>query len=121
MSGFSRKLKDFLARERSHAEIEAMTDLEVADTGLDRTDLFSLAAARPQMRMQMLRMAEKFGLSEEDVTRPRWRALECVHACRTCSQPEACFRFLTGTEEGKFGMDDCPNADTYREAAAAKA
>ena len=120
MSGFSRKLRDFLSRERTRAEIEAMSDREVADIGLDRSDLYSFAATRPQMRMQMLRMAEKFGLAEEEVSRPRWRALECVHTCRTCSQPNACFRYLTGGGDGTFGPDDCPNSDAYREIAEAK-
>ncbi len=120
MSGFSRKLRDFLAQERTRAEIEAMSDVEVADIGLDRSDLYNFAAARPQMRMQMLRMAEQFGLSEEDVTRPRWRALECVHKCRTCSQPEACFRYLAGMGDGSFGQADCPNAESYSEIAAGK-
>ena len=121
MSGFSRKLRDFLMRERTRAEIEAMSDREVADIGLDRSDLMSFAAARPQMRMQMLKMAEEFGLAEEDVSRPRWRALECVHACRTCRQPEACFRYLTGMGDGTFGPQDCPNAKTYEDIAAGKA
>ena len=120
MSLFSRKLRDFLIQERSRAEIDAMTDKEVSDLGLDRSDLYSFAAARPQMRMQMLRMAEKFGLEEEDVSRPRWRALETVHACRTCTRPEACFGYLTGHGDGSFGPADCPNAAAYAEIAAAK-
>ena len=120
MSLFSRKLRDFLIQERSRAEIDAMSDKEVSDLGLDRADLHSFAAARPQLRMQMLRMAETFGLDEADVTRPRWRALEVVHACRTCTRPEACMGYLNGLGDGRFGPQDCPNVDTYRDIAAAK-
>lgn len=121
MSGFSRKLKDFLSRERTRSEIDAMSDADVAEMGLCRSDLHSFAAARPQMRMQMLRMAEKFGLHEEDVSRPRWRALEAVHACRTCSNPQGCMRYLTGLGDGSFGPQDCPNAGRYSEIAEEKA
>lgn len=121
MSGFSRKLSDFLKRERSRAEIDAMSDAQVAETGLLRSDLYAIAATRPQMRQQMLRMAATYGLDEVDVSRPRWRALECVHACKTCTQPQACFRYLTGVEQGGFDPADCPNAQTYAEVAAQKA
>ncbi|MEX0286020.1 MAG: DUF6455 family protein [Paracoccaceae bacterium] len=121
MSGFSRKLMEFLSTERTGAEINAMSDREIAEIGLDRVELRGIAAMRPQMRTQMLRMAERFGLDEGDITRPRWRALECVHACRTCSQSEACHRFLTGLEDGAFGYDDCPNAPRYSEIAAERA
>lgn len=114
MSLISRKLREFLARERSRAEIEAMSDAEVAELGFDRVDLQGLAASRPGMRGQMLRMAERFGLSEADVSRPRWRALEVAHACRTCQTAQACQRYLTGTGDGRFGPQDCANAQRYQ-------
>lgn len=118
MSKFSRKFWDFISRENSLDEIDAMSDQAVADLGLDRSGLRSLVQARPDVRMQMVRMAEEFGLAEADITRPRWRALECVHTCQTCPQPKACYRYLTGTGDGAFGPQDCPNAETYAEIAA---
>lgn len=120
MSGFSRKLTDFLSTERSRAEIEALSEAECADLGLSREELQSLAASRPQMRQQMLRMAARFGLDKADVSYPKWRALTVVHACKTCARPQACFRYLTGVEEGGFDPSECPNAATYSEIAARK-
>lgn len=120
MSRITRKLAAFLSRERSHAEIEAMSDIEVADLGLDRAALHGFAEARPGMRRQMLEMAERFGLEEVDVNHPRWRALEAADTCRTCATPEACRKYLSGKGDGSFTPQDCPNAGLYSEAAATR-
>lgn len=91
--------------------------LSLMDLGLTRSEFSILQRSRPQTRQQMEGMAAKFGLSPQDIGRNRWQELDISLKCAQCAQAGKCLKYLSGN--GEFSQGDCPNAETYKEMAAA--
>ena len=117
--GIFEKLSDYLAKERNLAELGSLVEQDLAELASDPNELRQAILARPRVREQMLAMAERFGLTEEDVTQPHWREMEVLHVCQNCASSKQCNRFLNG-KSTEFRAMDCPNALTYAEVSADK-
>ncbi|MEL7117275.1 MAG: hypothetical protein AAGP08_17115, partial [Pseudomonadota bacterium] len=72
---------------------------------------------RPKLRAQMLAMARRFGLTEEDVTDMPWRENECLSGCATCPSASACARMLKQTKAAAPRRIFCRNTLTFADLA----
>ncbi|KMW59192.1 hypothetical protein AIOL_004173 [Candidatus Rhodobacter oscarellae] len=117
--GIFEKLATYLAQRRELGELDAMADTELSDLALEPHALRQTILARPQLRRQVLGMAEKFGLTDEDISHPHWREMEILERCQNCDRPRACRWYLSGRAT-EFGPQHCPNAATYGEIAREK-
>lgn len=98
---------------------ESLAGEALRDLGLTRNEVMALQYARPEMRQQLEAMAGRFGLTIDDLSEDRWRALDISLACARCKKAGECANFLTG--RGAFDVDDCPNSEAYVDMAGAKA
>ena len=114
--GFISTIGAQLARARMRQELRNLSDLELADLGMTRNRLGTIASARPGMREQMTAMARIYGVPAEALKRPRWRALELIETCAACEHAGACAAWLDGCSDGQFTERDCPNAQTFQAA-----
>ncbi|MEL7117274.1 MAG: hypothetical protein AAGP08_17110 [Pseudomonadota bacterium] len=117
--GIFEKLSEYLARERNLAEVQSMTERDLADLALELQALREAILARPKVREQMLEMAARFGLTEDDITHTHWREMDILNACQNCGDAKQCRRFLNG-KSTNFIPKDCPNASAYGEIVAEK-
>lgn len=117
--GIFEKLSDYLARERDLAELESLVETDLADLALDPVELRRAVLARPRVREQMMAMAQRFGLTDDDITHLHWREMECLNTCQNCGESKQCARFLNG-KSTEFGAFDCPNSSAYAEIAGEK-
>lgn len=95
---------------------EEISELQAADMGISLSEARDFSTARRNTRSQMLQMARLFGLSERDVNRDRWRALDVARACSHCQDAKSCSSFLAGNWS-TFTVADCPNANLYADLA----
>ena len=118
--GIFEKLNDYLERNRDLAELDALSDADLADFAASPADLRAAVLARPGVRAQLLAMVARYGLTEDDINAERWREQDVVLACQNCKDSKQCQRFLDG-KRTSFLPEACPNAETYSQIAAEKA
>lgn len=110
----------WLSDQKDKDFVSGMDSLAEADLGLARDELQTFMSNRSETRNQLLEMAERFGITEAEIEKERWRALDLTKACGNCSEVSACHRFLLGSG-GADGADAfCPNAPAFREMAREK-
>ncbi len=113
MFQFSKLVQRFLQQQRDDSELRRMDSLQENDLALNKSEVASLVHARQGVRDQLVEMARRFGVSEADIDKDRWRALEIVHACNNCAQSKSCYQFLLGGKNIGFKQNSCPNAAQY--------
>lgn len=115
MNRLRRIFEQWLENQHDRDFVSKMNSLAESDLGLARDEMMTFMSNRPETRAQLVEMAARFGITEDEIDEKRWRALELTKACGHCSETRVCQRFLHGdgpvTEADKF----CPNAPTFHE------
>lgn len=88
-----------------------LSDRDLAELGLSRTDFTQLINATPGTRERMEAMAAQFDLSAQDIDGDRGQALELAERCGYCASARACQNAVDlGVD---FDPEQCPNAERY--------
>ncbi len=84
-------------------------------SSLSLKHIFSWNITRSDVPAQMLTMAKKFDLSDDDIAQPNWRATWIVENCNSCWAGKHCFKDSNGawTEDPGFNEKLCPNYEFY--------
>lgn len=95
---------------------ELLSEMDAADLGLAPDDARTLMRARPTVGTQTAAMAERLGLTQDDLQKEHWRAVDMARACAQCDSANHCARFLAG-KKTTFTIEACPNFDLFVELA----
>lgn len=102
---------------RDMHEIEAMTDTELADLGVSRTEALSLAALPDDVPVRVGAMARIYGLEVDDLLADRRVWHELLHGCNHCTDLATCHRFMARAEPeapvDPAALAFCPNRATF--------
>lgn len=89
-----------------------LSDRELADLGLSRTDVALLRSGTPGARKRILAMAAQFGLTETDLNAHPELGLDLAETCGHCQQAKACRDAIRSGSP--LPQDKCPNAGLYK-------
>lgn len=108
-----------ILQELGEPDPKLSRDPEQDEMGLE--ELFQEYANSPDVPKRMLRMANKFGLSKQQIAHPNVQARMVIKKCGTCMMSDRCFRNRDGEYGDKpgFGEFRCANIETYRDIAKA--
>ena len=95
---------------------ELVSEMDAADLGLSRDDALTFLRARPGVSQQSADMAARLGLTEADIQKEHWRAVDIARACSQCKSSKSCANFLSG-RQSDFTIEACPNFDRFVELA----
>ncbi len=112
MSGW---IRDVLACRRAVREVDALSERDLGELGLSRSEARSFARVSPEVTARVAGMASVYGLGAADIQRdiPAYR--ELVAACATCRRGEDCRDRLRDADQLAPGdVAFCPNAPTFR-------
>ena len=93
---------------------EKPSELDLKDVALTRSDYDVLKDAPAGSRERMVFMAERFGVSENQINSEHWRAVDMARSCAQCGVAGSCERFRNGQSTG-FEPAQCPNAPQFSE------
>lgn len=102
-------------------EVARLDDREVADLGLSRTELRSVAQAGSRPRRLMTAMMARVGVRPSDLRRVPGLMREVELNCASCADKRRCRRWLRSAEPAATYRDFCPNADSFDRALAKRA
>ncbi len=110
--------QELLARWQAVSEIDALSERDLDELGLSRSQARALARTPPTVTDRVARMTSVYGLTAGDMQRdvPGYRDL--VAACATCGCAATCRDMLQ--EAARLSPDDvafCPNAAVYSQKA----
>lgn len=117
MSTLWNAFERWLSNQRDREFIQQMNAVAESDVGFARSELKHFLSNRNDTRERLLTMAEKFGVSPEQIDAERWRAVKLTQACGQCSQEKMCKRFLDKDGDAEGADAFCPNASEYRQMA----
>jgi uncharacterized protein YjiS (DUF1127 family) len=109
-------LRACVARDLMRQDFEQMTDAELADIGIERSEIPIIVKSYPAAgRLQRWMMA-RLGLDRENAIRA-WPAVmrAAAHACEKCDKRKRCKRWLESGASDESYRAFCPNS--YRLAA----
>ena len=102
---------------RDMHEIEAMTDSDLADLGVSRTEALSLAALPDDVPGRVATMARIYGLEVDDLLADRRVWHELLHGCNHCTDLATCHRFMAREDQeapvDPAALTFCPNRETF--------
>ncbi|PWE28163.1 hypothetical protein C4N9_12495 [Pararhodobacter marinus] len=102
-------------------EINALSDAELADMGVTRTEALQLVALPDEVPARVAEMARLFGLSMAELMADRRVWHEVLGRCNGCTDPGTCHRFMAREEPGASvdtaTLTFCPNRATFDELA----
>lgn len=106
-------------RARSVAEVQAMSDRDLADLGLGRDQAMKLAAAPEDTVDRMERMAAIFAVDGDLLHRDHGTMMALAETCADCRARDTCATTLALEEAfpGSVAASECSfcaNADDYR-------
>jgi len=107
------RLREMRERRRAGAEIDALSQRDLDETGLSRGALHAVAGAPAAVVVRQGRMAERFGLTEVDFRFNRQDFAAILAQCASCRSAAACARFLDDPQATAAEARFCPNRDLY--------
>jgi len=111
------RLRAILRRHRNLAELNGLSDRDLADLGVSRSQAEQLAALPEAVADRVIAMGRVFGLTESELTRNRGEWEELLATCRSCTDLPACRRFLArAQDEGTADPTEaafCPNSARF--------
>ncbi len=107
------RLSGWLRRAQEYAELSRMDDRHLQDMGLCRSDITPVVKDSAGVEDRVRALAEKIGLSYEQIMKERWRALEVITSCSRCRERRACRHWLEDAEPEQDYQDFCPNAQIF--------
>lgn len=113
------RLYQHLAHDEAVDDLQSLFEQDLAELAPEPQALRGAVVARPNAREQMLAMAARYGLNEEEIAAEHWQEMDILTACQNCKSAYPCQRFLNG-EATSFTPSDCPNAETYGNLARAR-
>lgn len=121
MTAFANWVGRWFGREQMAREIAALSDREISDLGMDRSELLAMAQVPRKLRERMETMALVFGIDPSEVYATRGRNIDLVKTCNQCTELARCAAELsnpanTGPERCGF----CPNSAAFREITASR-
>ena len=90
------------------------SDLDLEDMSLSRSDYDTLSHSPKGARERMVFMAERFGISEKQLSAEHWRAVDVARTCAICGVATSCEKFRRG-KKTNFSPASCPNAPRFSE------
>lgn len=121
MTAFANWAGRWFGREQMAREIAALSDREVHDLGMDRSELLAMAQVPRKLRERMETMALVFGVDPSEVYASRGRNVDLVKTCSQCTDLERCAAELSSpANTGPERCDFCPNSAAFREIAATR-
>lgn len=111
-------LKHRQQHNRQRAEIDALSEHELNDIDLSRSELMVVATAPAEVIARQTAMARRFGLDAGDFNENRHDMVAAVEACLRCGATRQCKTHLSGSAGPAAAMAFCPNGDLYADLAA---
>jgi hypothetical protein len=113
------RIRAFRARARSIADVQALSDRELADLGMGCDQAVKLAAAPTDTVDRMERMAGIFAVDPELLHRDRGTMMALAETCADCGARDTCAATLAleTALPGSVAASDCgfcANAADYR-------
>jgi hypothetical protein len=107
------RIKKIIATWTDHAEIDAMSDLDLQELGVSRAQLHHLAAMPAHLGDRVAAMAAIFGVKAEDLQFPRPDFYQMLNNCEHCTAGKECAHMLAkrGADPAECGF--CPNAEAF--------
>jgi len=122
MHKFVERFRDWVERKRLAREIAELSNREVMDLGLNRSELQVLTEVPRRVRTRMEAMARVFGADPLDIYLERWRNVELVNACHNCTAEAECAAQLAKPKMTRAALCSfCPNAGAFTQMAARRA
>lgn len=106
-------------------DIMAMSERDLADLGVSRTEAMELAALPDEVPARVREMAKVYGLSADELLADRRLWHELLHGCNHCADVAACDRFLSRPAKDEpvdaATLTFCPNRERFATASVALA
>ncbi|MFN3643927.1 MAG: DUF1127 domain-containing protein [Gemmobacter sp.] len=112
------RLRNLIGARRARDEIDAMSDRDIADIGLSRSEMTEFARMSAAIPARMTRMASLFGVTGAGVAADRPTYLEALGRCARCSAARTCARAFAEGSATPSAVGFCPNVPLYRDLAA---
>lgn len=103
----------WLKPRRDRREISALESREFSDLGISRSEAVALVSGPTDVRERIAGMAERVGVDFGEMMETRWRALDLVRVCGSCTQRRTCAKYLRGHGPRDDYKDFCPNAKIF--------
>lgn len=109
-------LKAMIERHREAKAVEALTERDLADLGMTRSQVLHFMQMPPDTPDRVLAMARVFGLSEGEMKRNHSEWLDAVEVCAACQDRGACALVLSkGDLANPRDAAFCPNHQTFQQ------
>lgn len=106
-------------------DIMAMSERELADLGVSRTEAMQLATLPDEVPARVRAMAKLYGLSADALLSDRRLWHELLNGCNHCADVATCDRFLSGPAKQEpvdiAALTFCPNRESFAKASVALA
>ena len=104
---------EILERRRAHREIDAMELRELDEIGLSRAQLRQIVDTPDEVVQRMTLMAERHGLSDEELDELRQDYAHLLATCAHCHATGTCAHFLADPAATADQATFCPNHADY--------
>lgn len=84
------RIRNLMHRLRETTEVEALSDRDLEDLGLSRSQLLALLRMPQDISERVAAMGNIFGVAEEDLKHDHQQWVELLTVCGHCSDREAC-------------------------------
>ncbi len=111
------RLRQIFQHWHEMREVNAMSDLDLADLGLTRDQLAAFVMMPPEVDERLGQMATVFGVDIAAIRQHYADYLDLLQTCESCGAVSACQKALATPGITAESCSFCPNAPAYREAA----
>lgn len=104
------RIKTLLQRRHEIREINALSETDLHDLGLSRSQLVAFVRMPHDLHERLTAMAALFGVPADDLRRHHGRWIEMLTGCGHCADRRACSELLArGRLDGPGDARFCPN------------
>lgn len=117
------RVKKMFARNAMLDQVDNLPERAMADLGVSRGQLNSLARIPGKVQERMGEMADRFGADIGALQRDRDNYLDAIEACHHCGATKACAKALARSGKDIALPEElgfCPNAELYEGMATTK-
>lgn len=110
------RIKKMFERNALLDQVDSLPDQAMADLGVSRGQLNSLARIPGKVQERMGEMADRFGADIGTLQRDRDTYLDAIEACHHCGATKACAKALARSGKDIALPEElgfCPNAELY--------
>lgn len=106
-------------------EVKSMSDRELADLGVSRTEAMELATLPDDVSIRVRAMAKVYDISANELLADRRLWHELLHGCNHCADLRTCDRFMARPDPDApvdtSTLTFCPNRETFKQISQAMA